>query len=91
MLPPQLAGAVARIPGLAEAARIGSGYARIGGKGQTVAALDPAPCPRRVGSASGRGHARRPERRAAEIAAGFLAAVRVARRAARLPTLTAIE
>jgi putative ABC transport system permease protein len=42
MLPPQLATAVGRVPGVAVAAGIGTGNARIGGKGQTVAAVDPA-------------------------------------------------
>ncbi len=42
MLPPQLAGAVGRVPGVAEAAGIGSGYARISGKGENVSAMDPA-------------------------------------------------
>ncbi len=42
MLPPQLATAVGRVPGVAVAAGIGTGNARIDGKGQTVAAVDPA-------------------------------------------------
>lgn len=42
MLPPQLATAVSRVPGVAVAAGIGTGNARIDGKGQTVAAVDPA-------------------------------------------------
>jgi putative ABC transport system permease protein len=41
MLPPQLATAVGRVPGVAVAAGIGTGNARIDGKGQTVAAVDP--------------------------------------------------